>query len=135
MAYDTELAERIRELLASERGAAANTLSAYERDLADLEAHLAGRGCTIADAAADDLRGYYAAPSGRDLPAVLLFQEVFGVNDHIQDVARRLAAARCGARSRRQSVVRGSCAEQDHVGRPHRRQAGEQAGRRSRRTR
>lgn len=41
---------------------------------------------------ADDLRGYYAAPRGTKLPALLLFQEAFGINDHIQDVARRFAA-------------------------------------------
>jgi carboxymethylenebutenolidase len=42
---------------------------------------------------ADDLRGYYAAPPGSALPALLLFQEAFGINDHIGDVARRFAAA------------------------------------------
>ena len=34
------------EALASERGASANTIEAYRRDLSDYEAHLAGRGPT-----------------------------------------------------------------------------------------
>lgn len=39
-----------------------------------------------------DLRGYYAAPAGAGpFPAVLLFQEAFGVNDYIQSEVRRLA--------------------------------------------
>jgi carboxymethylenebutenolidase len=38
---------------------------------------------------------YAAAPAGRKgrRPALLLIQEIFGVNDHIQDVVRRFAAA------------------------------------------
>lgn len=39
-----------------------------------------------------DLRGYYAVPAGSGpFPAVLVFQEVFGVNDYIQSEVRRLA--------------------------------------------
>jgi carboxymethylenebutenolidase len=39
--------------------------------------------------------GYYAAPERAQgpLPGVLVIQEVFGVNEHIQDVTRRIAAA------------------------------------------
>jgi len=39
--------------------------------------------------------GYLARPerAGSDLPAVVVIQEVWGVDEHIQDVARRLAAA------------------------------------------
>ena len=36
---------------------------------------------------------YDAVPEGEVRGAVVLFQEAFGVNDHIQDVARRFAAA------------------------------------------
>lgn len=37
---------------------------------------------------------YYAAPQGkRNLPIVLVVQEIFGVHEHIQDVCRRLAKA------------------------------------------
>ena len=36
--------------------------------------------------------GYLARPKGEEtLPAVLVFMEIFGVNDHIQDVTRRVA--------------------------------------------
>jgi carboxymethylenebutenolidase len=40
----------------------------------------------------DDLRGYYAVPGAGPLPAVLVFQEAFGVNDYVQSEVRRLAA-------------------------------------------
>lgn len=39
-----------------------------------------------------EMGGYLARPEGdRALPAVLVFMEIFGVNDHIQDVTRRVA--------------------------------------------
>ncbi len=39
-----------------------------------------------------DLRGYYAVPAGDGpFPAVLLYQEAFGVNDYVQSEVRRLA--------------------------------------------
>ncbi|MGN6457647.1 MAG: dienelactone hydrolase family protein, partial [Achromobacter mucicolens] len=35
---------------------------------------------------------YYAAPEGqRDLPVVLVIQEIFGVHEHIKDICRRFA--------------------------------------------
>lgn len=37
---------------------------------------------------------YYAAPQGqRDLPIVLVVQEIFGVHEHIKDICRRVAKA------------------------------------------
>ena len=45
------------DMLAAERGAGANTLEAYTRDLDDLAAHLASRKKTIAAATTADLRG------------------------------------------------------------------------------
>ena len=40
------------------------------------------------------LEAYYAAPEGkRDLPVVLVVQEIFGVHEHIKDVCRRVAKA------------------------------------------
>ena len=39
-----------------------------------------------------DLRGYYALPTGAGpFPAVLVYQEAFGINDYIQSEVRRLA--------------------------------------------
>jgi carboxymethylenebutenolidase len=38
--------------------------------------------------------GYYAKPTGaRNVPVVLLVQEIFGLHEHIRDLARRLAKA------------------------------------------
>lgn len=41
-----------------------------------------------------EMAGYRAMPAGRkDLPVVLVVQEIFGVHEHIRDLARRLAKA------------------------------------------
>jgi integrase/recombinase XerD len=67
------------DMLAAERGAGENTLSAYSRDLADLAAHLpAGR--TVANASTDDLRAYLGGLTRRGFAAT--------------SVARRLSALR-----------------------------------------
>ena len=39
------------------------------------------------------MRGYEAIPDGEPLGAVVVIQEAFGVNPHIEDVTRRIAAA------------------------------------------
>jgi integrase/recombinase XerD len=52
-------------MLAAERGAAANTLAAYRRDLEDFRQVAGG----VAGASADDLRSYLHALSGRGLAA------------------------------------------------------------------
>jgi len=48
------------EMMAAERGAAANTLAAYRRDLEDFAAHAGKRGQGPAAASSDDLRAYLA---------------------------------------------------------------------------
>jgi integrase/recombinase XerD len=68
------------DMLAAERGAGANTLEAYGRDLDDLAQHLADAGTTVAAAATDDLRDYLAALARRGFKA--------------SSVARRLSAVR-----------------------------------------
>jgi integrase/recombinase XerD len=68
------------DMLAAERGAGANTLEAYTRDLDDLAAHLASRKKTIAAATTADLRGYLATLADRGFKA--------------SSVARRLSAIR-----------------------------------------
>jgi carboxymethylenebutenolidase len=46
---------------------------------------------TVKDA--NDMNAFVVTPGGQGpFPAVILFQEAFGVNDHIQDVAARIAA-------------------------------------------
>jgi integrase/recombinase XerD len=68
------------EMIAAERGAGANTIEAYTRDLADLAAHLKRKGRSIAAATTDDLRGYLSALARRGLKSA--------------SVARRLSAMR-----------------------------------------
>ena len=73
-------AEAFLEMLAAERGAARNTLAAYEADLSDAAAFLAGSGMSLAQADAAGLRAYLAALSGAGLSA--------------RTAARRLSALR-----------------------------------------
>lgn len=67
------------DMLAAERGAGANTLDAYRRDLADFEAHLK-RGATIGTARNSDIRTYLQALTARSFAPA--------------SVARRLSAIR-----------------------------------------
>lgn len=71
--------ELFLDMLAAERGAGANTLAAYARDLSDLSAFLEGKGGAIVSAQTDDLRaylgrlaarGYKSSSVGRRLSAV-----------------------------------------------------------------
>jgi integrase/recombinase XerD len=79
--YSNErLTELFFDMLAAERGAQANTIAAYSRDLDDLAAHLRGVGKTIGSAQTDDLRGYLARLRERGFQAA--------------SVARRLSAIR-----------------------------------------
>jgi integrase/recombinase XerD len=74
------LIELFLDMLAAERGAAANTLAAYRRDLADFSAALTRRGGSLATASSDELRDYLRTLSRRGLNAA--------------SVARRLSAIR-----------------------------------------
>jgi integrase/recombinase XerD len=64
---DDRLIALYLDMLAAERGASANTLAAYRRDLADLAEHLARAGGSIARARTDDLRAYLAQLDRRGL--------------------------------------------------------------------
>jgi integrase/recombinase XerD len=68
------------DMLAAERGAAANTLDAYRRDLEDFGDDIGKHGVQIADADTDDLRGHLGRLAKRGLAA--------------SSVARRLSAIR-----------------------------------------
>ncbi|MBX6424468.1 MAG: site-specific tyrosine recombinase XerD [Variibacter sp.] len=57
------------DMQSAERGASANTLAAYRRDLADLSAALSAAGRTIETATTADLREYLAALAARGLAA------------------------------------------------------------------
>jgi integrase/recombinase XerD len=61
---DQTLIELFLDMLAAERGAGTNTLSAYARDLADFSAHLSASGRTIATASTEDVRGYLQTLAG-----------------------------------------------------------------------
>ncbi|PST18548.1 site-specific tyrosine recombinase XerD [Mesorhizobium plurifarium] len=57
--------EAFLEMMSAERGAAANTLQSYERDLEDALAFLRSRGTGLTDASADDLRSYLSHLAGQ----------------------------------------------------------------------
>jgi integrase/recombinase XerD len=77
---DSRLIHLFLDMLAAERGAAANTLAAYRRDLDDFVAYLAERGGSVAQAGSDHLRAYLAALGRRGFATT--------------SVARRLSALR-----------------------------------------
>ena len=54
---DAALVALYLDMLAAERGAGANTLAAYRRDLEDFSAYLKDNSRSIAKATTDDLRG------------------------------------------------------------------------------
>jgi integrase/recombinase XerD len=77
---DQSLIALFLDMLAAERGAGENTLSAYGRDLADFSAYLIAKGRPVASAGTDEVRGYLAALDKRGFAAT--------------SVARRLSAIR-----------------------------------------
>src|ERR1043166_7738193 len=77
---DERLIDLYLDMLAAERGASANTLEAYRRDLNDFSGDLGDRGRGIANAGNDDVRGYLGRLSRRGFSAA--------------SVARRLSAIR-----------------------------------------
>jgi integrase/recombinase XerD len=79
-ASDKTVVELFLDMLAAERGAGANTISAYRNDLDDLSAHLRAASRTIANATTDDLRGFLVSLSERGFKA--------------SSLARRLSAVR-----------------------------------------
>ena len=66
---DKRLVGLYLDMLAAERGAGANTLSAYRRDFEDLSSYLRGLRRTIASARTTDLRAYLEELSRRGLKA------------------------------------------------------------------
>ncbi|MFL5259669.1 MAG: site-specific tyrosine recombinase XerD [Hyphomicrobiales bacterium] len=74
------LIERFLEMMSAERGAALNTLAAYERDLGDYASFLDRRKIGLAEAGPDHLRGYMHALERQGLKA--------------STAARRLSAVR-----------------------------------------
>ena len=50
--------ESFLDMMSAERGAGANTLAAYRRDLLDFAGHRAGKGGSARDASRDDIKSY-----------------------------------------------------------------------------
>ena len=94
------------EMMAVERSAARNTLTAYGKDLADASAFLAGRGHDLADASAEDVEAYFQALGVRGLaPATAarrraaarqFYRFVLGEGWRKDDPSRRIDAPRKG---------------------------------------
>ncbi|WP_334162069.1 site-specific tyrosine recombinase XerD [Phenylobacterium sp.] len=99
-------AEAFLEMMAVERAAAKNTLSAYARDLADAAGFLAGRGRDLASASAEDVEAYFAAIGARGLsPATAarrraavrqFYRFVLGEAWRADDPSRRVEAPKKG---------------------------------------
>jgi integrase/recombinase XerD len=77
---DARLIELFLDMLAAERGARINTLSAYAADVGDFSSFLKSESVNIASATSDDIRSYLAALAQRGLRA--------------SSVARKLSAIR-----------------------------------------
>src|SRR4051812_46226526 len=77
---DERLIDLYLDMLAAERGAAANTLEAYRRDLTDFSADLSEHGSSIAKAGTENIRDYLGRLAARGFSA--------------SSVARRLSAIR-----------------------------------------
>ena len=80
-ASDASLVELFLDMLAAERGAGANTLSAYRNDLDDLSAHLRAAGVAIIDADTDDLRGFLKSLDARGFKASSLARRLSAVRE------------------------------------------------------
>src|SRR5262245_24795221 len=65
-AADGRLIDLFLDMLSAERGAAANTVEAYRRDLTDFAENLAH---PLGEATSDDIRAYLAATSARGFAA------------------------------------------------------------------
>lgn len=79
-ASDSALIELFLDMLAAERGAGENTLSAYRNDLDDLASYLRTAGVALGKATTDDLRGFLKSLDDRGFKA--------------SSLARRLSAVR-----------------------------------------
>jgi len=98
--------EAFLEMMAGERAAAANTLRAYARDLADADAFLAKRRSDLAAASAEDIEAYFASLGARGLaPATAarrrasvrqFYRFVLGERWREDDPSRRVDAPKRG---------------------------------------
>jgi len=99
-------AEAFLEMMAVERAAARNTLTAYGKDLADAGGFLAGRGRSLSDASAEDVEAYFESLGARGLAASTaarrraalrqFYRFVLGEGWRADDPSRRVDAPRQG---------------------------------------
>ena len=91
---DSLLTENFLEMMSAERGAANNTLEAYQRDLEDTASILATRNTTFATATADDIRavmadladrGFAASSQSRHLSTLRQFYQFLYAEGHRGD--------------------------------------------------
>ena len=102
----TAWVEAFLEMMSVERAAARNTLLAYEKDLADAQGFLAGRGRSLNDAAAEDVEAWFHALGARGLsPATAarrraairqFYRFVLGEGWRSDDPSRRVDAPKQG---------------------------------------
>lgn len=98
--------EAFLEMMAAERGAARNTLTAYGKDLEDVSGFLARRGKGFADAAAEDIEAWFVDLSDRGLSASTaarrraavrqFYRFVLGEGWRTDDPSRRVEAPKQG---------------------------------------
>src|SRR5581483_7192159 len=94
------------EMMAAERAAAVNTLTAYGRDLDDAEAFLGRRGRNLQDAAAEDIEAWFqdlaarglspATASRRRAAARQFYRFVLSEGWRADDPSRRVDAPKAG---------------------------------------
>jgi integrase/recombinase XerD len=98
--------EAFLEMMAAERGAARNTLTAYGKDLEDVAGFLSKRGRGFADAAAEDIEAWFVDLSARGLSASTaarrraavrqFYRFVLGEGWRSDDPSRRVEAPKQG---------------------------------------
>ena len=98
--------EAFLEMMAVERAAARNTLTAYEKDLDDARGFLAARGRDLADAAAEDIEAYFLHLGAKGLSAATaarrrasvrgLYRFALGEGWRTDDPSRRVDAPKQG---------------------------------------
>jgi integrase/recombinase XerD len=98
--------EAFLEMMAAERAAATNTLTAYGRDLEDAQGRLGARGVDLAGATAEDIEAYFADLGARGLsPATAarrraavrqFYRFVLGERWRLDDPSRRVEAPKKG---------------------------------------
>ena len=99
-------AEAFLEMMAVERAAAKNTLTAYSKDLTDTQGFLRSRNCDFASASAEDIEAYFSALGDRGLsPATAarrrasvrqFYRFVLGEGWRSDDPSRRVDAPKQG---------------------------------------